>query len=358
MEIWKKIPNYSNYLISTNGKIKNLKRNSLLNINYERFKNSNSYVRIHLKNNHFFLHRLILMTFNPVDNYKNLQCNHKDTNIYNNNLYNLEWLTAKENSQHYVLVKKNKKNIINKKIPKIPKINLENEKWKQFLKTKYTIYFISNYGRIKSFRNKEIILKQNLKSYFVININKKNYYIHKLVATYFLKNPNNYTIVDHNDTNRYNNFYKNLKWIKNQSENMNNPITKSKLKKKRFSKLIIQYNLNGSKVKEWDNIKEICKFYKIKNSQNIYACLTGSQNTSIGFKWKYKNNIKNDFIMNKRIIKKKCDKVAQLDLNCNLIRIFKNCIEAAKFLKINYSSIYRVCNGKYKTSNGFKWKYI
>lgn len=45
-------------------------------------------------------HRIKMMAFNPVPNMDNLQVNHKDGNKKNNNLNNLEWVTAKENIIH------------------------------------------------------------------------------------------------------------------------------------------------------------------------------------------------------------------------------------------------------------------
>lgn len=48
----------------------------------------------------YSVHRLILESFNPVDNMELLQVNHKDGNKRNNNLTNLEWTTCAENIRH------------------------------------------------------------------------------------------------------------------------------------------------------------------------------------------------------------------------------------------------------------------
>ena len=50
----------------------------------------------------FFRHRLVMICFNKVDNYKNLQVNHIDGNKQNNTLNNLEWCTNQENRIHAV----------------------------------------------------------------------------------------------------------------------------------------------------------------------------------------------------------------------------------------------------------------
>lgn len=46
------------------------------------------------------VHRAVLSTFSPVDDFENLQVNHKDRNTFNNELSNLEWVTNKENCEH------------------------------------------------------------------------------------------------------------------------------------------------------------------------------------------------------------------------------------------------------------------
>ena len=48
----------------------------------------------------FFVHRLLMATYMPCENMKNLQINHKDGNKENNSLENLEWCTCSENLKH------------------------------------------------------------------------------------------------------------------------------------------------------------------------------------------------------------------------------------------------------------------
>lgn len=46
------------------------------------------------------VHRLVLLTFNPIANYKNYQVNHIDENTNNNCLENLEWCTPQYNTEY------------------------------------------------------------------------------------------------------------------------------------------------------------------------------------------------------------------------------------------------------------------
>jgi hypothetical protein len=57
------------------------------------------YLKVELKGKVYFIHRLVGLAFIPNPENK-LQINHKDTNKLNNNMYNLEWSTNKENHKH------------------------------------------------------------------------------------------------------------------------------------------------------------------------------------------------------------------------------------------------------------------
>lgn len=48
----------------------------------------------------FQVHRLVLETFNPVENCENLEVNHIDGNKNNNSLNNLEWCSGSFNVRH------------------------------------------------------------------------------------------------------------------------------------------------------------------------------------------------------------------------------------------------------------------
>lgn len=53
-------------------------------------------------------------------------------------------------------------------------------------------------------------------------------------------------------------------------------------------KPILQYNLDGSFVQEWDSIKSIVETLNI-HRMSIQNCITGRQKKAKGFIWKYKN---------------------------------------------------------------------
>ena len=94
-EIWKKYPLDERYQISNYGRVKGV-RGTIL-----KPWNSNGYLYVSIgKEHHQSIHRLVMLTFEPIENSKEMQVNHKDGNKENNNLSNLEWVTPSENLQH------------------------------------------------------------------------------------------------------------------------------------------------------------------------------------------------------------------------------------------------------------------
>ena len=109
---------------------------------------------------------------------------------------------------------------------------MKNEIWKPIINYE-RFYEISNFGRVKSYYKKELILKQKLNNnYLYVGLHKdsisKNKKIHQLVAIHFLNHePNGMKLViNHKDLNKLNNFYDNLE-ITTQRENANKKHLKS-----------------------------------------------------------------------------------------------------------------------------------
>ena len=157
------------------------------------------------------------------------------------------------------------------------------EKW---LKIDNFDYYISNYGRVKNFKNKILKNVRDNTGYIVITLVKehKKYkkYIHRLVALHFIPNQYNYNEVNHIDGNKSNNHYLNLEWT-NRSKNMRHSVDvlKHKYGKRRKVKCIESGLI-------YDSLTEACK--DVGGSKgNLCALLRGKNRskTFAKFHWIY-----------------------------------------------------------------------
>lgn len=57
---------------------------------------------------------------------------------------------------------------------------------------------------------------------------------------------------------------------------------------KKINKYVLQYDLGGNFIKEFNSIKEVGLYLKIKKPSNISKCCIGKQKTAYGFVWKFK----------------------------------------------------------------------
>lgn len=107
-EKWVRLPNiFSNvlpiYLISTFGRLYNEQTQNILPKN--KMYDKDKYITVSLSTydgskQYAQIHRLMMMTFNPIDNPELYDVNHKDGVKYHNWIWNLEWVTKSENIQH------------------------------------------------------------------------------------------------------------------------------------------------------------------------------------------------------------------------------------------------------------------
>ena len=158
-------------------------------------------------------------------------------------------------------------------------------------------YAISTYGKVKNnITNK--ILKNQIRSYCSITLNKKTYSIHRLVAIAFIPNPLNKPTVNHIDHDKTNNHYKNLEWSTYSEQAIHSPNIKPMTRR-----FIIQYNKDLSQViNKFDNITLASEYIKeskksiplITILKNISCNATNKSKSAYDYIWKYEEYEEND----------------------------------------------------------------
>jgi hypothetical protein len=122
------------------------------------------------------------------------------------------------------------------------------------------------------------------------------------------------------------------------------------------SKPIIQYDLNGNFIKNWNSSSEVERVLNLR-ARNISGACKGEQHTAFGFIWRYKNEplelshikqVKNRRPKNKGVIQK--------SLTGEVINTFFSMKEAAEKTNYNYSRLGIACN-KGTKYYGFYWEF-
>lgn len=151
---------------------------------------------------------------------------------------------------------------------------------------------IPEYRDAKNRLHLEIIMKPILLNSGYLSVclsekgKQKRFLIHRLVAEYFLENPDNQPIVNHKNENKTDNRVENLEWCDHSYNHCYNDsaIKAGKVRQKK----IIQLDKNGTPIKLWDGIREIERATGFAN-QNIIGCCKHKygKKSAYGFKWEY-----------------------------------------------------------------------
>lgn len=160
------------------------------------------------------------------------------------------------------------------------------------------LYEISNWGRVKSLNYRKtgraelMKLVKSKKGYLTVMLHKngkyKKFFVHRLVASTFLENPDNLPFINHKDEDKKNNKVGNLEWCNNKYNSnygtRNHKISSTNTNGK-LSKPVLQFTLSGYLIKEWVSMAE-CTRNGFQQSA-VCRCCKGKQKSAYGFKWCY-----------------------------------------------------------------------
>lgn len=121
-----------------------------------------------------------------------------------------------------------------------------------------------------------------------------------------------------------------------------------------FRKPVLQYDLYGTFIREWDCSYDAAKELNITYG-NIIGCCKHRGVSAGGFIWQYPEDNQLDLHL-PRVQHKKA--VVQLDKTGNLIKRWNSIGEASRGVGAKSTGgIWSVCQGKGKTAQGFRWMY-
>lgn len=122
----------------------------------------------------------------------------------------------------------------------------------------------------------------------------------------------------------------------------------------------MQFSLDGKFINEYDSNADAAQATRANRSEITNCCLQKEHSISSGgYMWRYSKDCPEKIIPKYNIKPSSLEqKVAQFSAEGKFIAEFKSIADAVRATKTRRSSIFACCVGRYKTANGYIWKYV
>jgi hypothetical protein len=149
-------------------------------------------------------------------------------------------------------------------------------------------YEISNFGNIRNLIYKNLLKFKISNGYRTIYIQNRYFSIHRLVALYFVENPQSNNIVNHVDGDKTNNHFTNLEWT-TQQKNVKHSVKNGLISC--FEREVWQYSLDGTLLQKYKSVTEAAFIMGCSRRLIDLVCKKSPKNkTAKGYIWKYPFN--------------------------------------------------------------------
>lgn len=150
--------------------------------------------------------------------------------------------------------------------------------------------YVANRAGVKTFvKGKQLAPIKNTYGYLRVNLcndtGRKSYFIHRLVAVAFLKNPKNLPQINHKDEIKTNNIVSNLEWC-DAKYNINYGGHNTRVSENRKNKgatPVVGINKNGETL-SFPSMQEAGR--NGFSAWQIWACCEGRQRSHKGYNWR------------------------------------------------------------------------
>ncbi|ATE84065.1 HNH endonuclease [Lactococcus phage LP0304] len=151
-------------------------------------------------------------------------------------------------------------------------------------------YEVSNLGKVRNIKSGRILKPELIHNGYLRHClyenNKKKYlFLHKIIATAFIDNPDEKPCVNHIDENKLNNDLSNLEWCTVRENNVHG--TRMKRIAEKLSKKVVQLDLNDNVLNEFESMKQAGQETGT-SAGDISSCCNGKRKSAGGFKWRRK----------------------------------------------------------------------